>query len=132
MEYWIQWSSFRDQARKTAREKMQKKGTSDPSTSSAPAPLTEALKQLCQQQFGAHLQLLNLSASGKPLLQSNCAFAFVYFFSQGIKMVSVLPSEHSDPATFFGGKQAHVDHLTEPVSLSSVLRWKYLATHVGH
>ncbi|KAA1121666.1 hypothetical protein PGTUg99_014068 [Puccinia graminis f. sp. tritici] len=86
MEYWIQWSSFRDQARKTAREKMQKKAASDPPASSAAGRLTEALNQLCQQQFRAHLLLLNLSAS-----------------------------EHSDPVTFFGGKQVHLDHLTEPL-----------------
>ncbi|WAQ92545.1 hypothetical protein PtA15_17A26 [Puccinia triticina] len=79
MEHWIQWSSFRDRARKAAREHMLKKPAD-------PAALTEALSALCQQQFEAHLRLLNLS-----------------------------PSDHADSASFFGGQDLHVDHLSEPL-----------------
>ncbi|PLW32163.1 hypothetical protein PCANC_19914 [Puccinia coronata f. sp. avenae] len=61
MEHWLHWSSFRDHARKLARDKMQKIADLASAT-----PLAEDLQHLCQQQFHNHLKQLNLSPSEHP------------------------------------------------------------------
>ncbi|PLW43361.1 hypothetical protein PCANC_13218 [Puccinia coronata f. sp. avenae] len=61
MEHWLQWSSFRDQARKLARDKMQKKADLASAT-----PFAEDLQRLCQHQFHDHLKQLDLSPSEHP------------------------------------------------------------------
>lgn len=58
MKYLLQWSSFRDQARKIAREKMQKKDSS--------VPLGQELIRLCDQQFLDHLGQLGIPHSAHP------------------------------------------------------------------
>lgn len=58
MKYLLQWSSFRDQARKIARKKMQKKDSS--------VPLGQELIRLCDQQFLDHLGQLGIPHSAHP------------------------------------------------------------------
>ncbi|KAH9442029.1 hypothetical protein MJO28_014850 [Puccinia striiformis f. sp. tritici] len=61
MEYWIKWSSYRDQARKMTRENLSSKfPISDKTTDSS---LKESLEALCLNHFVVHPNLSNLNPS---------------------------------------------------------------------
>ncbi|KAI7935855.1 hypothetical protein MJO28_016726 [Puccinia striiformis f. sp. tritici] len=86
MEYWIKWSSFRDQARKIARDNLVSK-TPDSDKTTTDGSLKESLEYLCLDHFIAHLKLLNLNQS-----------------------------DYSDPLSFFsGGEDLHIGQISEPL-----------------